>query len=66
MLDEVCETRQGTKVKISIDGRWASRRQAMEGTVTCFDAEAKQIIDVQHISKHPMILFVFLFESVSF
>jgi hypothetical protein len=23
----------------------------MEGTVTCFDADTKQIIDVQHISK---------------
>lgn len=38
----------------------------MEGTVTCFDAETKQIIDVQHISKRLMILFIFLFESVLF
>ena len=39
ILDDRCEHRRGTPVKISIDGRWTSRRQAMEGTVTCFDAD---------------------------
>ena len=49
MLGEACKRRDGTEVKIAVDGRWSSRRQALEGTVTCFDAEAKEILDVQHI-----------------
>lgn len=55
ILDDACEVRKGTEVSISIDGRWSSRRQAMEGTITCFDAETKQIIDVQHISEFPFV-----------
>ena len=49
ILDGASKARHGSEVTISIDGRWSSRRQALEGTVTCFDAEAKEIIDIQHI-----------------
>src|SRR4051794_21205202 len=35
-------------IRISIDGRWSSRRNAMEGTVTCFNSSNNQIIGVQH------------------
>lgn len=51
LLDEACKRRHGAPVRISVDGRWSSRRQAMEGTVTCFDADTKEIIDTQHIGE---------------
>lgn len=52
LLDEAANQRKnGEGVHISVDGRWSSRRQAMEGTVTCFDNKTKEIIDVQHVGK---------------
>lgn len=51
LLDETCRRRHesGEDMVISVDGRWSSRRQAMEGTVTCFEVGTNDIIDVQHI-----------------
>lgn len=53
ILDSACLERQqsGANVIISVDGRWSSRRQAMEGTVTCFDARTREILDVQHVGE---------------
>lgn len=51
MLDDICAAYQASPqpLTISLDGRWSSRRQAMEGTVTCFDAMTGKVIELQHI-----------------
>lgn len=55
VLDEAARQRQDAdkEIMISIDGRWSHRRQALEGTVTCFDAHTKEILELQHIGKQP-------------
>ena len=39
------------EVQISIDCRWSHRRNAMAGTVSCFDLKRGQLLDVQHVGK---------------
>ena len=49
LFDERIRRATGRKVRISVDGRWSSPKQALEGTVTCFDADSQEILDVQHV-----------------
>ena len=51
LLDTRIQEAVGRDVCISIDGRWGSPRQALEGTITCFDSAYEHVLDVQHIGK---------------
>ena len=52
-LDKSCKDLRGKRIKISVDARWPTARNAFEGTVTCFlhpdDDSKKKIIEIQHI-----------------
>ena len=50
-LASIKRQQSNANVTITVDGRWSSRRQAMEGTVPCFDAHTREILDVQHIGE---------------
>lgn len=49
LMDEQILSVKERAVRISLDGRWSSTRQALEGTVTCYDVDSRRILEVQHI-----------------
>lgn len=51
LMDSRIAALRGQNVRISVDGRWSSHFQALEGTVTCFDSDKSNILDVQHIGE---------------
>lgn len=51
----------GVEVRISIDCRWSHRRNAMAGTVSCFNLKSSKLLDLQHVGKPELICFSSLF-----
>lgn len=68
-LDTFLEEQRGNAIKISVDARWGTKRNALEGTVTCFlhpaDGSRKEIIEVQHIGGNCDVYFICSFFSMS-